>query len=103
MEKTFKAQVAQEKVTYLESLDYERTARENIIMRMLEMGDKESIEETQAFKNYQKEYFEQFTAFEVAKAEIEKEYIPKEWLGHQIDWSLDYSTCEITFTKKCEC
>lgn len=103
MKNTFKAQVNQEKVNYLESLDFEKVARENIITRMLQMGDTEKIEKTQAFKNYQDEYFEHFTAFEVAKAEIEKAYIPKDWVGHDVEWNLDYISCEIIFTKKCEC
>ena len=103
MEKIFKAQVDQEKVTYLESLDFEKTARENIVTRMLQMDNSEKIEETDAFKNYNKEYFEKLTEFEVAKAEIEKEFMPKDWVGHDVDWTLDYNACEVTFTKKCEC
>jgi len=46
------------------------------------------------FKKYNQRYEEKYAAFEVAKKELEKNWIPKKLLDAnvQIKWELDYSS-----------
>ena len=101
MKETLKIKVNQEKVTYIESLEYEKKARQDIIIRIIQMQD--GTENTETFKKYQKELFEQSYALEIAKGELEKEFTPKKWVGHNVRWNLDYSTGIFTASKLCEC
>lgn len=98
--------VGQELVNYIERLSYEEASYKDIILTMLENhkndADGSSIDNP-VFKAYQDKYSNAKTEYELAKSKITAEYIPECLREHQCDWNLDYSTCKLTITVKCEC
>ena len=86
--------ISEEDRDFIQRLDIEMSARQNIISFMLSSG---MNTDTEQFKNYQNEYNEYFLQFDKAKREIvEKKYIEKEaknLVG--LPWVLNYSSREI--------
>ena len=72
----------------------ERDARRDILTYII--GNSEINISPESFDKYQKEYDEKYLAFEQAKRKIEQEYVLPAVDGKPNNWSLDYSTCEIT-------
>jgi len=89
--------VPEEKKTYVESLDYERSSRRDIIAFMLTQN---MDIRSDSFKAYQKEYMEFDVMFNKAKDIIEKTYVPEEDRNKGCSWSLDYETCNLTITTR---
>lgn len=100
MKESIKIPISPNEANYIEGLDYEQSARRDIISFMLE---KNMNVNTDAFKQYQKEQSVFHAEFQMAKQEIEQRYIPEEWKGHQVNWSLDYHTCIMSIEKLCDC
>lgn len=84
---------------YIQRLDIEMSARQNIISFMLSNG---MNTDTEQFKNYQNEYNYYFTEFDKAKTNIiEKKYIANEFKNYtNLNWNLDYSNRELTVQEK---
>ena len=72
----------------------ERDARRDILVYI--MGHTDVNIPAAQLERYQKEYDEKYFAFEQAKSRIEKEYVLPAVEGKPNNWSLDYSTCEVT-------
>jgi len=89
-----------ETVNYIEGIHYELSARKDIIAFMLSNDMKT---DTEAFQQYQKELSEFYAKFNLAKKELESMYIPPEWKGHEVNWTLDYVTGVMTIQKLCKC
>lgn len=79
---------------YIQRLDIEMSARQNIISFMLSNN---MNTDTEQFKNYQREYNEYFLQFDKAKNDIiVNNYIIKEFPNYNnLNWTLDYNTREI--------
>ena len=43
------------------------------------------------------------TAFDEAKHVLEADYIPKYLQDHQLNWNLDYATCQLNVDILCDC
>lgn len=78
----------------VQKTNVERDARRDILVFLMENSDVNIPPER--FDKYQKEYDEKYLAFEQAKRKIEQEYVLPAVDGKPNNWSLDYSTCEIT-------
>lgn len=76
---------------YLEGLNYEKTARANLITFMLDnnMNNKEMFEKINT------EYLEYFIQFELAKKQLEEIYITPVYKTVS-NWDLDYRSKEVT-------
>lgn len=83
---------------YIEALDYEYSARRDIISFMLENNMSTTSE---SFNKYQKEMMEFKVKFATAKQELEEKYVQPLLKENQtVSWKLDYSTCELTITEQ---
>ena len=78
----------------VQKANVERDARRDILIFL--MGNNDVNISPERFDRYQKEYDEKYLAFEQAKRKIEQEYVLPAVDGKSNNWSLDYSTCEIT-------
>ena len=84
----------QEVVNHLEALGYEAAARKERLAHMAQAG---VLPGDPAFQAYHKEYEECFARYELAKAELERQYVqPLAPEGVRLSWRLDYSTRELT-------
>lgn len=81
----------------VESYDYELNARKELIAFML--SNNMEID-TDSFRKYQKEMNEFFVKFVTIKNEISNRYIIPITDGKEVNWKLDYASCEITIEFK---
>lgn len=95
MTKTIVITVPEEVRNEVQRCDIERSSRRDIIAYILS-GTVNVSEER--FAQYQKEYDEKFAAFEQAKSNIEKNFVMPATSGKASNWSLNYSTCDVTIT-----
>ena len=72
---------------YIESLQYEVNARKNLVAFCLERN---MSLDNETYKKYHKEYVDYTAQFELAKKEMEKEYILPKY--PKAKWALDFST-----------
>ena len=80
---------------FIESMDYEYSARRDAITFML--SNNMDIN-TDAFKQYQKEMIEYNIKFVEAKKQLEEKYVLPIIGEHKVKWSLDYETAKLTVT-----
>lgn len=86
MEKKIK--IEEEMSNYIERLQYEKNARENLCAFLIRQG----LSQTEDFKYYHDEYKDAYIQYEMAKKELEDKYVPKKGTR----WELNFSTSEIT-------
>ena len=99
-------EVSQDLVNYIERLDYEATSYKDVILTLLDAhkGDTDgSAIDNPVFKSYQEKFSKIKAEYDLAKNQITQEYIPDCLKEHQVDWSLEYSTCLLTINVKCDC
>jgi hypothetical protein len=74
---------------YIEGLQYEVDSRKDIISFMIDKNMIDSV----AFATYQKEYFECYSKYQMAKGQLEKTYVTPLLTGDQrANWNLDFET-----------
>lgn len=101
MEKVVKVLIETELSNYIEGLQYEINARENIIKSILTT---EGITiNKELFNEYHKELADFKAEYEKAKEQLQLKYMPEEFKEHSVVWSLDFATCVVTFEKTCDC
>ena len=101
MSKTVIVKIEQELSNYIEGLQVEVNARENIVKSILTTPGCEINKAL--FDEYHKEYTDFKAEYEKAKEQVQLQYMPTEFQGHNVTWSLDFTTCEVTFEKTCDC
>ena len=101
MSKTVIIKIDEEFSNYIEGLQLEVNARENIVKSILTTPGS-GINKT-LFDEYHKEYTDFKAEYDKAKEQIELQYMPEEFKGHTVNWSLDFTTQEVTFEKTCDC
>lgn len=97
-EKVF--EVSQEIIDMVERLHYDYEGYKDIISNILEIHKKDiddSFLNSKIFESYQHKAMEAYAAYNIAKGELEKKYMPQD--GKTYDWNLDFVTNEITFTE----
>ena len=94
-EKILTVEIPEEIVSTVQKYDIERCARRDIILYILENNI--NIPE-ERLEKYQKEYDEKYFSFEVAKSEIEKNYVKPLVKDASCSWNLDYESHIITIT-----
>ena len=85
--------IPEEATILVQKYDTERSARRDIIMRILE---KDIDVPQERFDRYQKEFDEKYFAFEQAKRQIEKDYVIPATNGRKCTWTLNYQDSTIT-------
>ena len=101
MSKTKVIKVEEQLSNYIEGLQHEVNARESIIKSILTTPGIEINKEL--FDAYHKELTDFKAEYEKAKEQLQAQYMPEEFVGHEVNWSLDFATCMVTFEKTCEC
>ena len=82
--------IPQEEVNYLQKLNYEIEARKNLCQFLIRQNIR-----NKSFDDYHNEYIELFAEYELAKLELENNYI-KPVIGNQTcNWNLDFQTNEV--------
>jgi len=80
----------------LQKANVERDSRRDILLYIMEHNDLNITPERLAA--CQKDYDEKYFAFETAKSNFEKEYVLPAVGGKANNWSLDYTSCDVTIT-----
>lgn len=104
--KTIVVEVPEEVVNETQRAGFEVDSRRGVIDRYMEkhMDDAdESAINAKPFVYFMSLLTEAEAHFEMAKAMIEREYVPEYLKGHNYDWNLDYYTNTLTITVKCDC
>jgi hypothetical protein len=104
--KTFTISLPEDAVNVVERAAYELNTRQSVVDRYLDRhatDPDESAINSKPFVYFMSLLAEAEASFEIAKQEIQRNYIP-EWLnGHAFDWNLEYMTKLITVTVNCDC
>ena len=79
--------------TYLEVLNYETNALQDLLVRMSLFGD----EVTTELQNYwTNRYLDTFTEYNLAKKDLEKTYVqPLLKDDEVVNWNLNFDSCEV--------
>ena len=88
--------VGEELTNYVERLSREVEGSKEIISFMLENNKNISSD---SFKEYKKEFDEKKAEFDIAKQEVQKQFVPQgliDFDGNNTSWELDYATQTIT-------
>lgn len=88
--------VSQEWVDKIQALQFEVTARKDIISYMLSNGHDMNSE---GYKKYYAEYMEFFKEYDKVKDEFAREYVLPYTNNKLVDWNLDFVEKEVTFHK----
>lgn len=86
--------VTQDWVNRIEALQYEVSARQNILAFMIENGHNMDADN---YKRYNGEYLDFFKQLEEAKEEFATEYVYPQTNGKRVAWNLDFKELEVTF------
>lgn len=101
--KTFKIEMREELVNYIERLNFEVNAKERIVKTIVSSDLDGNLMENQSFLKYNERYEIAFAEYEVAKQEVEN-MIPEDIRkNHQIFWNLDFRTNTLEVTVNCDC
>ena len=85
--------VPQEISEYLEFLSYETNALQDLLVRM-SFFDTDIKTELQNY--WTDRYINTYTEYELAKKELEKEYIQSQLDDNEcVDWKLNFDSCEV--------
>jgi hypothetical protein len=105
--KQIKLNIEQEMINYLQRLNFEITTREEVITKLIEVhkdDTDDSLFTSKPFLKYSEELSRVKAEYELAKIEAEKLYIPEVLYGiHQYNWTIDFSTNEMTIDVLCKC
>ena len=91
MAKTIRERVPEDLANLVEKLDYEQNSMRTLLIDAASRG----IGSTDAFERWEEKYKEAFAAFQIAKAQIERDYVLPRIGNGKCSWTLSYSTCEL--------
>lgn len=77
---------------YIEALDYDVRALRDLLCTAAERG----IESSEAYAHWEQEYLLKSAEFQVAKAEMERNFVTPHADGARVSWFLDYATHSLT-------
>ena len=83
--------IPEDMVNYLQRLVYEADARSNLCAFMMRQGIK-----NEAFDDYHREYIEFYTKCELAKKQMENDYIKPTIESDNFTWTLDFKTGQVS-------
>lgn len=96
---TIEITINNETVDYMERLSYEVEGAKRVIKELISDNDLNPIIlEGEIFKKYNERYEEKFAAFEIAKQQLERDYIPEVLKSINTRWNLDFGTGIMTIT-----
>lgn len=101
-----KIDINQELVNYIERLHFEVESRKDIIQRIIEAHANDSDADvlmSPAFKSYSKELADFVAEYEIAKNELQDNYVPKYLEGHKYNWELKFETKQLVISILCDC
>lgn len=91
--------IPEDQVAYVQRFGYELEGRQRIVQEIITTNSfNPGVLEGEAFKKYHDMYQESVVGFSIAKAEIEKTYVPdilKESPNGTTTWNLDYANNEM--------
>lgn len=104
--KKVEIEIPQNIVDHLQRSAMEASSRQGVIDRYFEKhmndGNSDALDAA-PFKHFMSLLAEAETEFEMMKEEVTKTYVPEYLQGHDVEWSLDYSTGIMEIVIKCDC
>ena len=92
--RNLKIDIAEDTVSKIQRIHSETEARMLLLNRLMETHkDDASFIDSALFKKYHEEYVTMSTAFDEAK----------HLQDHQLNWNLDYATCQLNVDILCDC
>ncbi len=103
MKRTVKTvRIAEEYRDLIQRLHLEWYQKDRVVRGLLEDhqfdDDPRQFLDSDIFKVYEEKTSKALLAYETAKEDLEKRYVPEEIKGKNYQWELDYSSCVLTFT-----
>lgn len=96
--KHFEVKVNNETVDYIERLAFEVEGMKKVVKEIItDAQDNPAVLDGAAFQTYEKRYQERNAAYEVAKNELQKTWIPQDLQNKIVTWNLDFSTGILSF------
>lgn len=96
--------VEREKAEYLERLNYESNSMKDIVQRLIETHPNDaSLIKGETFRTYQKQCAELCAEYNLAAAEIERQYIPEILREHKCSWNIPPNSAEMVVNILCGC
>lgn len=84
-----KISIGEDLCNYIESLHYETNAMQDLLMRMKNSTDEELNE------FWMNKYVEKYTEYNIAKQQLEQEYVIPKYGDSAVSWNLDFASREI--------
>lgn len=91
-----KIQIDTELSNYIESLHYDRSAIQDLLL----MAAKQGLKDTDAYDAWMQDYLKKSKEYEVAKAELERNYVIPAAGSAAVSWTLYFSTATVTVTPR---
>lgn len=102
--KQYFREIPEDVVNTIEKANYEyETLKDNVAFLLDQHQNDPDFLASDIFNRYQNAEVTAKMQYERLKKEFEKKFVPKEFSGHQISWSLEYNTKVLTITKMCDC
>ena len=92
MAKVVEVEIPVELCEYIEALQYECNARQNLVAWLLDRG----VKGTPQYDAYHKDYVEKYTEYSLAQQELTEKYIKPKYPNST--WRLDFATHIATVT-----
>ena len=87
-----KIKISEDLRNYIERLHYETNALQDLISRM------KNFENDEVNEYWLNKYFEVYKEYNLAKQELEKEYILPIY-KEKVSWNLNFESCEVSIDK----
>ena len=103
---TLKVELPENIVDELQRTDLELKARQGVIDRYFEKHMKDtdaSALESKPFNHFMTLLAESEAGFEMLKDGVSVNFVPAFLKEHEIEWSVDYATKDMTIVVKCDC
>jgi len=84
-----KIRISEDLCNYIESLHYETNAMQDLLARM---GDNSDNKLNEFWMN---KYVEKYTEYNLAKQQLEKEYVTPQFGDNAKSWNLDFDSREV--------
>lgn len=87
--------ISEELSNYIEGLSYSAASLRDLLLDAAERG----LQWSPAFERWEQKYIETDAEFQVAKGQLEREYVLPKIGDKRVNWTLDYNTRTVTIVE----
>lgn len=104
MSRKIKLMIPEEVTLKIQRLNYEMEARKNVLVRLIEANINDpAFDEKPLFQTMHDRFVEANAKYDLAREEFAANFLPGYLEGHQVSWTLDYATSELSIEILCNC